>query len=369
MRLVNKGSYGKIYDNGENVNGTIVKEICLFKNNTICSSTLRELNMYGLLSSNKSNNNIIKTTDIHFKKDKVYLTMENGGKTLSVWLQENSQTVPHNFLNIFKGIINALYHINNLGYVHGDIKPDNIVIGKNMEPKLIDFGASIPYGKITSYCMCTKLFRDPLLSDNNCVYNEKSDIFSLALVLGYIVSSKYFINENNEYNYIYFCETINGVSYLSEEMKKIIISMGNVSFDIRPTYQKIINFLDIENIGNENIGNENIGNELEDENKENKENKDIPPYVKNYISNALRRLDFEEYIEPSLQTFKKLYDIDINYSSKLYISIIFILKIIYFDRMNIYVQNINNFFPLPYTIGEIKNSIIDIIVKLNLKIY
>ena len=44
---------------------------------------------------------------------------------------------------IWKGIANALRFCHNAGIVHADVKPKNILIGADGQPKLADFGSSI----------------------------------------------------------------------------------------------------------------------------------------------------------------------------------------------------------------------------------
>ena len=354
IKLINKGSYGKIYNDVKS--NHIIKEIYLFKNDTICSTTLRELNMYGLLEQkNIQSPYIIKASDIHFKEDKVYLIMENGGQTLTNWINQNLQNISKHIFNFFKCISHALYKINKLGYVHGDVKPDNIVISESLCPKLIDFGASIPYGNLTSFCMCTKLFKDPSLSEYNCIYNDKSDIFSLALVMGYMISQEYFIHNGN-YDYNYFIKKIENTPYLTNETKKLIINMGNPNPEERTSFLDLSLFFDYKEDKEEDNKEEDISHSI------------VPSSYKFYIKNTLLKLNLNEYIDSSISSFERIYkeykeEIE---DSKLYVTITFILKIIFFDRMNINLNEINNFFSLPYTINDIKKSIIDIIVQLNL---
>lgn len=65
------------------------------------------------------------------------------GKTLE-WLLQESTKIPvlpwTQMLAVIQSLANTLTHIHNRGYVHRDIKPDNIVVLANQDIKLLDFG-------------------------------------------------------------------------------------------------------------------------------------------------------------------------------------------------------------------------------------
>lgn len=55
-------------------------------------------------------------------------------------------------------MIQAINSIHTIGYVHRDIRPDNILIDKNGHLKLVDFGSSAKlskHGQITSKVILT----------------------------------------------------------------------------------------------------------------------------------------------------------------------------------------------------------------------
>jgi serine/threonine protein kinase len=351
MSLIDRGSYGKIFLQQDN---TIVKELVLFdKENVLCPSTLRELNMYGLLS-NYSEECIIKLIRVHFKTDKVYLIMENGGQTLTRWvLSEKVKDTSHSiFMNLFKKMIKTLYFINKLGYVHGDIKPDNIVIDHKNNPRLIDFGASIPIGKLTSYCLCTDAFRDPSLKAKDCIYNDKSDLFSLSLVLGYFISKKYFIYDG-EYYYHKYINTIEH-SHLNNDTKILLMRMAHPHYEERPSFLELANFFSIDS--------QNLIKFIDFKEKI----PVLPQFTVTHIEKCLNLLKHVEYIDDCFEMMKRL---GLNYQLKIHSTISFLLCLAYYERLTVNISSINLFLPLSYTIGELKSKIIDFLQAIHLILY
>lgn len=66
-----------------------------------------------------------------------------------------------------KQLMVALLHLHRLGYVHADVKPDNMVVGgaKQALVKLCDFGSAIPVAAMGEYdgtsCLVSRLYRAP----------------------------------------------------------------------------------------------------------------------------------------------------------------------------------------------------------------
>lgn len=105
-------------------------------------------------------------------------------------------------------------HSNNILYL--DLKPSNIIIDKNENLKLIDFGTAIYKDEVHNrkYSIGTKGYASPEQYYNKDL-NEKSDIYSIGMILYYAVTP-YDIN-------IYDCmENIDKISICSKKLKTII---------------------------------------------------------------------------------------------------------------------------------------------------
>jgi len=86
--------------------------------------------------------NIVKVFDFDRDGKLVYLTMELlRGEPLQLRLRDPDRPLrPDERLRIARGIISGLGYAHAQGLVHADIKPSNVFLGEDGEPKLLDFG-------------------------------------------------------------------------------------------------------------------------------------------------------------------------------------------------------------------------------------
>lgn len=59
-------------------------------------------------------------------------------------LSDTTQLPTNRFLNIFSQLLEALAHLHQLGFVHRDVKPENLIVDSNDTARLIDFDLSGP---------------------------------------------------------------------------------------------------------------------------------------------------------------------------------------------------------------------------------
>lgn len=149
-------------------------------------SFLREVKAIGHLN----HKNIVKLYDagIH---PQYYLAMEYvPGRTLAeVVAKEN---LAHNVIGeIFSKLALALYHAHARNIVHGDIKPRNIIISDNFEPKITDFGLAREKNveKKHSRVQGTPAYLSPEQLSNNKV-DKRSDIYALGVTMYFALTGK-----------------------------------------------------------------------------------------------------------------------------------------------------------------------------------
>lgn len=192
MIYVNKGTFGKVYLK----NNTIIKKVKLVKQNdddeTIVFSSIREIAFLKVFK----HPNIIELYKQKIVNNEVELYMENGGQTLSNWMRttEISKRAKH-IPYIAYQLLKVLLFLEVNGIVHGDIKPENIVMNSEKVVKLIDWGGCIFRPAKDSISLCsTACFLCPEQRD---YYTRKpetgtfNDIFSFGLTILSVFFNKY----------------------------------------------------------------------------------------------------------------------------------------------------------------------------------
>lgn len=147
-----------------------------------------------------SHNNIVKIYDVGEDLDLSYLAMEYlEGQNLEAYCQEDTRLSIHRIFDIIAQVCEALEYAHAHGIVHRDIKPGNIMVLKNGDVKVTDFGIARAAGstrtrtgiiKGTPYYMSPEQARGKKL-------DGRADIFSLGVVFYHILSGKLpFTGEN-----------------------------------------------------------------------------------------------------------------------------------------------------------------------------
>ena len=118
-----------------------------------------------------------------------YLTEYVDGITLERWIKENPKPPVQDVILLVQQIVKGIRAFHNRETLHQDIKPGNILIDKNGQIKIIDFGSCFIQGIAE---ISTPLEREGILgtaaySAPEVVINAKStvqsDIFSLAVIV------------------------------------------------------------------------------------------------------------------------------------------------------------------------------------------
>lgn len=102
----------------------------------------------------------------------------------------------------------ALRHLKTIGIIHGDIKPNNImVVNRQEEPlkaKLADFSTAPFCGNIHSNSFVNTNCYSPLEVLLKCPFDEAIDMWSLGLIIEVAALGTHFIPYNNTYDILKF---------------------------------------------------------------------------------------------------------------------------------------------------------------------
>lgn len=135
-----------------------------------------------------SHGNIVQIYDIFEEGNKTFIVMEYvKGRTLKDVIKERQAPAEEaDIITLGKKLSGALFHAHSNGVIHQDIKPDNIIIDKDNEPKITDFGIA----HVTTETEGVK--RDQIFASLRYASPEqlkgqdidvRSDIFSLGMLL------------------------------------------------------------------------------------------------------------------------------------------------------------------------------------------
>jgi eukaryotic-like serine/threonine-protein kinase len=132
--------------------------------------------------------NIVSIYDVGEEDDSVYyIVMEYvEGQTLKQYIQQHSTIPVSEALAIMKQLTSAISHAHQNHIVHRDIKPHNILMDRNGNVKITDFGIAMALSATSITQTNSVLGSVHYLSPEQArggVANQKSDIYSLGIVM------------------------------------------------------------------------------------------------------------------------------------------------------------------------------------------
>ncbi len=112
-----------------------------------------------------------------------------GERTLADWILENGDEPksPDESLGLLYQISEGLSAVHRAGYVHGDLKPENVVFRGPTELAIVDFGLAHEIGvsvrKGKDAVVGTPAYMPPeVVADAHCTYQPTHDVYSLAVI-------------------------------------------------------------------------------------------------------------------------------------------------------------------------------------------
>lgn len=203
LEKISEGAFGVVYKAKNKISGQIVAlkkvKISDNKNEGVLKSVIREISILKDLN----HENIVKLIDTNIQQDKMYLTLEYFEFDLYKYMKSNiidEKMIKKYLLQMVK----AIQHCHSNRVIHRDIKPANILIDREGNLKLADFGlARIITNRAYTAEVITMWYRAPeiLLGCHN--YSTPIDIWSIGCVFAEMVLDRPLFPGDSEMDQLY----------------------------------------------------------------------------------------------------------------------------------------------------------------------
>ena len=123
------------------------------------------------------------------------------GDELYNYLLDNGPLAPEKVQKIFAQLVGAVTYVHNMSCVHRDLKLENILLDKNENVKLCDFGFTREYEGKMSYLQTfcgTVCYSPPEMLKGEKYAGEKVDVWSLGVILFTLLAGELPFDDDND---------------------------------------------------------------------------------------------------------------------------------------------------------------------------
>lgn len=163
--------------------------------------TIQRFQREALATSELSHPHIVSILDVGSDHNQHYLVMEYvDGPDLEEYIQKNSPIPFPKVINIMDQILSAMALAHRHNVIHRDLKPQNILMDKKGNIKIVDFGIAVALNQSTMTQTNTAIGSVHYMSPEQArgsMATKQSDIYSLGIVLYELLMGKVpFTGEN-----------------------------------------------------------------------------------------------------------------------------------------------------------------------------
>jgi serine/threonine-protein kinase len=105
-------------------------------------------------------------------------------------LEEIGPLGTHGLLGIFMKVAEGLISLHQKGFVHSDIKPNNVLVGEEGVVKVIDFGQSCPIGHVKGRIQGTPGYIAPEQVERGVPLDRTTDVFNFGATLYWAITGQ-----------------------------------------------------------------------------------------------------------------------------------------------------------------------------------
>ena len=184
---IGNGAFGKVIlgfhiITGEKVAIKILDKLILSQTPEDYELVKQELNILKIVKHKF----IVQLYEILETAQHIFIIMEYcEGQDIMDYILARTRLSEEESLKYFQQLINALYYLHSQNITHRDIKIDNLLLDKNLDLKLIDFGLSTKYrdDKLLNQPCGTVVYAAPEVLDCKEYHGMLADVWSSGIVL------------------------------------------------------------------------------------------------------------------------------------------------------------------------------------------
>ena len=184
LRCLGEGAYGSVWQAREKNTGKLVAvKVYSHRGGLDWSLLSREVEKLATLYTSR---NVVGLLEVGWDSDPPYYVMEFLERGSLAALLADGPLPAHEAVRIAKGILQALVHAHGSGILHCDLKPANVLLDADLEPRLCDFGQS-RLSCEQAPALGTLFYMAPEQADLQAVPDARWDVYALGAVLYHLI--------------------------------------------------------------------------------------------------------------------------------------------------------------------------------------
>ncbi|GAA5989506.1 hypothetical protein JCM10908_000507 [Rhodotorula pacifica] len=190
LEKIGEGTYGVVYRSRNKENGQIValKKIRLeAEDEGVPSTAIREIS----LLKEMNDDNVVRLLDITHNDTKLYLVMEFLDSDLKRYMDKvgDGDGMGPDIVKTYQ-LIKGVYYLHSHRILHRDLKPQNLLINKEGNLKLADFGLARAFGiplRTYTHEIVTLWYRAPEVLLGSRHYSTGVDMWSVGCIFAEMI--------------------------------------------------------------------------------------------------------------------------------------------------------------------------------------